>query len=47
MKRAEDLTTKFRTLSYDYENLTSRHKDAVEKSAHSEREMNVYKSRLA
>lgn len=47
MSRAEDLTTKFKTLSYDHERLMSMHRSATEKAAHAEREMNVHKSRLA
>jgi len=47
MSRTEDLSTKFRTLSYDHERLTAMHGAAVERAAHAEREMNLHKSRLA
>ncbi|THH17444.1 hypothetical protein EW146_g3361 [Bondarzewia mesenterica] len=47
MNRTEELTTKLRTLSYDHERLLSMHRTAVEKSASSERETNLFKSRLA
>ena len=47
MSRAEDLTTKFRTLSYDHERLMTMHRTANEKVANAEREMNLHKSRLA
>lgn len=47
MSRTEELTTKFRTLTYDYERLTSRHREAAERGANAEREMNVHKSKAA
>ncbi|KIM90284.1 hypothetical protein PILCRDRAFT_84369 [Piloderma croceum F 1598] len=47
MSRAEDLTTKLRTLSYDHERLITMHRAATEKAANAEREMNLHKSRLA
>ncbi|EIN03847.1 hypothetical protein PUNSTDRAFT_146828 [Punctularia strigosozonata HHB-11173 SS5] len=47
MARTEELTTKLRTLSYDYERLTSKHKEVSDKAANAEREVNVFKSRLA
>jgi hypothetical protein len=47
MSREEDLSTKLRTLSYDHERLMTMHRSATEKAANAEREMNVYKSRLA
>ncbi|PPQ75446.1 hypothetical protein CVT26_016220 [Gymnopilus dilepis] len=47
MNRAEDLTTKLRTLSYDYERMKSLYNKASEQSANAEREMNLHKSRLA
>ncbi|KIJ65501.1 hypothetical protein HYDPIDRAFT_174941 [Hydnomerulius pinastri MD-312] len=47
MSRAEDLSTKLRTLSYDHERLMTMHRSAVEKAANAEREMNLHKSRLA
>jgi hypothetical protein len=47
MSRAEDLSTSLRTLSYDHERLMGMHRLATEKTANAEREMNVYKSRIA
>ncbi|KAF9224074.1 hypothetical protein BS17DRAFT_880114 [Gyrodon lividus] len=47
MSRAEDLSTKLRTLSYDHERLMTMHRSATDKAAYAEREMNVHKSRLA
>ncbi|KAH7914582.1 Afadin and alpha-actinin-binding-domain-containing protein [Hygrophoropsis aurantiaca] len=47
MSRAEDISTKLRTLSYDHERLTNMHRSATDRAANVEREMNVYKSRLA
>jgi hypothetical protein len=47
MSRAEELTTKFRTLSYDHERMVSMYRTATEKGANAEREMNLHKSRLA
>jgi len=47
MSLAEDLSTKIRTLSYDHERLLGMHRSATEKAANAEREMNLYKSRLA
>jgi hypothetical protein len=47
MARTEDLSTKLRTLSYDYERLDSRYKDVSERAATAERETHVFKSRLA
>ncbi|KIK75253.1 hypothetical protein PAXRUDRAFT_19157 [Paxillus rubicundulus Ve08.2h10] len=47
MSREEDLSTKLRTLSYDHERLMTIHRSATEKAANTEREMNLYKSRLA
>jgi hypothetical protein len=47
MSRAEELTTKLRTLSYDHERLMTMHRTATEKAANAEREMNLHKSRLA
>ncbi|KAG5338054.1 hypothetical protein E4T56_gene12389 [Termitomyces sp. T112] len=46
MSRTEELTTKFRTLTYDYERMVSLHKDSKEAAANAEREVNVHKSRL-
>ncbi|PCH36393.1 hypothetical protein WOLCODRAFT_140389 [Wolfiporia cocos MD-104 SS10] len=47
MSRTENLTTKLRTLSYDHERLLGMHRDAKERAANAEREMNLHKSRLA
>ncbi|KDQ26523.1 hypothetical protein PLEOSDRAFT_159560 [Pleurotus ostreatus PC15] len=47
MSRTEDLTTKYRTLSYDHERLLNMHRTAKEQAANAEREMNVFKSKLA
>ncbi|KAG2363148.1 Afadin and alpha-actinin-binding-domain-containing protein [Suillus spraguei] len=47
ISRAEDLSTSLRTLSYDHERLMGMHRSATEKAANAEREMNVYKSRIA
>ncbi|KAI6041231.1 Afadin and alpha-actinin-binding-domain-containing protein [Pisolithus marmoratus] len=47
MSRAEDLSTKLRTLSYDHERLMDMHHTTKEKVASAEREVNQYKSRLA
>lgn len=46
MSRTEELTTKLRILSYDHERLLSMHRNATEKAANAEREMNLHKSRL-
>ena len=46
MSRTEDLTAKFRTLSYDHERMQSMCRTANEKAANAERETNVHKSRL-
>lgn len=47
MSRAEELTTKLRTLSYDHERMVSMYRTATDKGANAEREMNLHKSRLA
>ncbi|KAG6336455.1 hypothetical protein ID866_2626 [Astraeus odoratus] len=47
MSRAEDLTTKLRTLSYDHERLTNMHSASKEKLINAEKDVNLYKSRLA
>ncbi|KAG2137743.1 Afadin and alpha-actinin-binding-domain-containing protein [Suillus cothurnatus] len=47
ISRAEDLSTSLRTLSYDHERLMGMYRSATEKAANAEREMNVYKSRIA
>ncbi|TFK48399.1 hypothetical protein OE88DRAFT_1810308 [Heliocybe sulcata] len=47
MARAEDLTTKLRTLSYDHERLRTMHADVKERAASADREVETYKSRLA
>ncbi|KAL0953948.1 hypothetical protein HGRIS_005109 [Hohenbuehelia grisea] len=46
MARTEELSTKFRTLSYDHERLMGMHKAANDSAANAAREMNVHKSRL-
>lgn len=47
MARVEDLSTKLRTLSYEHERLASMHRATSEQLAASERETNLFKSRLA
>lgn len=47
MSRTEELTTKFRTLSYDHERLQSMHRAAVEKAESAEREAQTCQTRLA
>ncbi|KAG6879947.1 hypothetical protein C0992_009305 [Termitomyces sp. T32_za158] len=47
MSRTEELTTKLRTLTYDYERLKSLQNDAKEAAINAEQEMNVHKSRSA
>lgn len=47
MSRAEELSTKFRTLSYDHDRLVTMHRTATEKAANAERETHLHKSRLA
>ncbi|KAI5995457.1 Afadin and alpha-actinin-binding-domain-containing protein [Pisolithus albus] len=47
MSRAEDLSTKLRTLSYDHERLMDMHHTSKEEAASAEREAHQYKSRLA
>ncbi|KAI6113107.1 Afadin and alpha-actinin-binding-domain-containing protein [Pisolithus sp. B1] len=47
MSRAEDLSTKLRTLSYDHERLIGMHSASKEEAASAGREVNQYKSRLA
>jgi hypothetical protein len=46
MSRAEDLTTKFRNLSYDHERMLSMCRTANERAANAEKEANLHKSRL-
>jgi hypothetical protein len=46
MSRTEDLTAKFRTLSYDHERMLSMCRTANERAANAERETNLHKSRL-
>ncbi|KAF8806893.1 hypothetical protein BYT27DRAFT_7338870 [Phlegmacium glaucopus] len=46
MSRTEDLTAKFRTLSYDHERMLSMYRTANERAANAERETNLHKSRL-
>ncbi|KAF8581520.1 hypothetical protein K439DRAFT_1662257 [Ramaria rubella] len=45
--RTEELGSKLRTLTYEYERLQSMHRTAVEGSANAEREMHFFKSKLA
>ncbi|KAF8997917.1 Afadin and alpha-actinin-binding-domain-containing protein [Cyathus striatus] len=47
MNRTEELTGKYRTLSYDFERLTNMHRNANEKAASAEKETNLHKSRLS
>ncbi|KAF9038556.1 Afadin and alpha-actinin-binding-domain-containing protein [Panaeolus papilionaceus] len=47
MSRTEDISTKFKTLSYDHERILSMYRRSVESTANAEREMNLHKSRLA
>lgn len=47
MSGAEELSTKLRTLSYDHERLMNMHRSSTEKALNAEREVNMYKSRLA
>ncbi|KAJ8516494.1 hypothetical protein ONZ45_g6208 [Pleurotus djamor] len=47
MNRTEELSAKYRTLSYDHERLLGMQRTAKEQAANAEREMNVFKSRLA
>ena len=46
MQRTEDLSTKLRTLSYDYERLMTMHKAASATAAEAEREVSTMKSKL-
>ncbi|KAL4065926.1 Afadin and alpha-actinin-binding-domain-containing protein [Scleroderma yunnanense] len=47
MSRSEDLSTKLRTLSYDHERLMNMYRTSKEKVESTEREVSLYKSRLA
>jgi hypothetical protein len=47
MGRAEQFSTKLRTLSYDHERLQSMHRAATEKAVFAEKEATLHKSRLA
>ena len=47
MSRAEELSTQLRTLSYDHERLMGMHRSSIETALNAEREVNMYKSRLA
>ncbi|KAH0836788.1 Afadin and alpha-actinin-binding-domain-containing protein [Lanmaoa asiatica] len=47
MSRTEELSTKLRTLSYDHERLMGMHRSSTEQALNAEREVNMYKSRLA
>lgn len=46
MSRTEELSTKFRTLTYDHERLLTMHRVATEKTANAEREVNLHKTKL-
>jgi hypothetical protein len=46
MTRAEELTTKFRTLSYDHERLRTMHSVATETTESAEREAAAAKAKL-
>lgn len=46
MSRTEDLTAKFRTLSYDHERMVSMCRTANERAANAEKETSLQKSRL-
>jgi hypothetical protein len=46
MSRTEELSTKFRTLTYDHERLLTMHRTANEKLANAEREVNLHKTKL-
>ena len=46
MTRAEDLTTKLRTLSYDYERLRTMHDAATETAESAEREAAAARAKL-
>lgn len=47
LQRTEDLSTKLRTLSYDYERLMTMHKSVSAAAAEAEREASTMKSKLA
>jgi len=47
MSRTENMTAKYRSLTYDLERMRSLYRTETEKAANAEREMNLYKSRLA
>lgn len=47
MSRAEELSTQFRTLSYDHERLMGMHRTSIETALNAEREASMHKSRLA
>ena len=47
MERAEDLTTRLNTLSYDHERLVGMHKAAKDQAAHAQREAESAKSKHA
>ncbi|KAF9454385.1 hypothetical protein P691DRAFT_692547, partial [Macrolepiota fuliginosa MF-IS2] len=46
MSRTEVLSTKLRTLTYDHERLMTMERNAKEKAANAEREMNLHKTKL-
>ena len=47
MSQSEELSTKLRTLSYDHERLLSMHRTSKVRLESTEREVSLYKSRLA
>lgn len=47
MSQAENLSTKLRTLSYDHERLMNMHRTSKEKLESTEKEVSLFKSRLA
>ncbi|KXN90668.1 hypothetical protein AN958_03953 [Leucoagaricus sp. SymC.cos] len=46
ISRTEELSTKFRTLTYDHERLLAMHRVAKEKVTNSEKEVNLHKTKL-
>ena len=46
LSRTEELSAKFRTLTYDYERLLTMHRTANDKVAAAEKEVNLYKTKL-
>jgi hypothetical protein len=43
----EEFASKHRTLSYDYERLSTQQKESLEQTANAERELNTQKSKLS